>query len=55
MHCVVKILQATLWVITVAFVDDDIREGLPFLVSLTSGAMKTVKGHDNGTWRGTHP
>jgi hypothetical protein len=38
----VKNMQMTLWVIHVAFVDDDLREGLPFLASSTRGAIEAM-------------
>ncbi len=38
--------------ILIAFVDDDLRDGVPLLGLLTRGVMKMVEGYDNGTWRG---
>ncbi len=38
----VKNMQMTLWVIPVAFVNDDLCKGLLFLVSLTRGAIEVM-------------
>ncbi len=38
----VKNMQMTLRVITVAFVDDDLHVGLPFLASSTRGAIEAM-------------
>jgi hypothetical protein len=50
----VKILQATLCVITIVFVDDDIHEDFPFLVLLTTRAMETHSGRVQA-WKSQGP